>query len=961
MIYYLVLTNLAAQQLRFGYQESPRTKTIINQGWKFLLGSPSAKPYVKGFDDSNWKSVHLPHTLQLASLNLNDVEDDKTQESFHRNVGWYRKELYIDDSSDKVFLEFEGAHQVTELWVNGEHVGQHSIGGYTPFHFDISEVVRRNSINQITLKVDNRKREDVPPDPGPFDYVKFGGLYRDVYLVETNQVRVTFNWEAKEAGVRFTTPSVDPINMNATLDIKTVVRNEGKEDRMLTVVSRIINDANLVVHRMEESKKIEGGAESRFDHIGAIEDGLRLWSIDDPFLYRLHTSVYEGNKLLDAIECKVGIRKFEQHPREGFLLNGEPIELIGANRHQHYGYIGDAMPNSLHRKDMQQFKQLGFNVVRTAHYPQDNALIEACDELGILVYEEAPTWIGIGNKAWFDNLEKAARVMVRNHRNHPSVVIWGGGINHRGYVPQVHLAVKQEDPTRLTASQSSRWTGWQTSGLTDVYGQMIYGPVEWYRHEPMLGMEGPESVEMIAIQKLDPMQTGLIAWNAHDYYTFHPSQGRWPQKVRPGGIMTIFRHPYNITNWYPAELTREPYLHIESNWTESCNEVVVYSNADEVELLVNGKNYGKLLPDRSGIYRALDHPPFVFKNIAYEPGSITVRAWIGSHLMAERTKKSIGKAHAVILKVDDQGRELAADGSDILQAFAYVVDEQGSIVPDAAHDIKFSIKGPAKIVGDGVELGANPVKLSMGHAPVLVRASTTSGKVTLIASSDGLKPAKASFTSVNFSDEIPVTEKYWDTERTAIDIGELNQLVQFGWEAWSEADNTLHSTRQFDALCGFSGQLGPVTDEGVMRWLGEMNVMGKNGYSIGEGVLCFDTKGLKLSLDDLKEGYYELKTYHHAPRSNTDSMDPNKDKLKFTNVTSLPYAQRIALKAKDINGVQGGVINISNGKSLDAKGAASFVVGLQTDGNQQVEVTFTSLEKDKGVWFNAFELTRVYR
>ena len=163
----------------------------------------------------------------------------------------------------------------------------------------------------------------------------------------------------------------------------------------------------------------------------------------------------------------------------------------GKNRHQHYAYIGDAVPDSLHYKDMLQFKQMGLNVVRTAHYPQDNALLDACDELGILVYEEAPTWISIGNDAWFDNLEKAARRMVRNHRNHPSVIIWGGGINHRGYVPRLHYAVKEEDPTRWTGSNNAEWTGVQNSGVCDLFTNMDYGGIkDWSGKEYLLAMEG---------------------------------------------------------------------------------------------------------------------------------------------------------------------------------------------------------------------------------------------------------------------------------------------------------------------------------------------------------------------------------------------------------------------------------------------------------------------------------------
>ena len=175
----LVAVSSLQAQSPWGYQKSPRKKISLNASWKFHLGDPDAKFYAKNLNDQDWPLVQLPHTLALTSLNLNDFEDDKTQASFQREVGWYRRSITVDKSQRKVFLEFEGAHQVTDLWVNGKHVGQHAVGGYTPFHFDITDFVEKGKENQITLLVDNRRREDVPPDPGPFDYIKFSGLYVD--------------------------------------------------------------------------------------------------------------------------------------------------------------------------------------------------------------------------------------------------------------------------------------------------------------------------------------------------------------------------------------------------------------------------------------------------------------------------------------------------------------------------------------------------------------------------------------------------------------------------------------------------------------------------------------------------------------------------------------------------------------------------------------------------------------
>lgn len=934
----------------------PRTKTRINTGWKFKLGAPEGAFYKSDTDDAAWETVHVPHTLELTSNNLNDYDDDKFQTTFQRKVGWYRKDLQVAADAKKVFLEFEGAHQVTDLWVNGQHVGQHSVGGYTPFHFDITDYVKKGATNQITLLVDNRRREDVPPDPGPFDYIKFSGLYRDVYLVTTEPVRITFNWEAMNAGVTYTTPSVDPVNLNATIDVKTHLTNESDADQELTVVNRIIDAEGLVVLKMEDAVTLAPGTATLVPQIGAIEDDLRLWSIEDPYLYRLQTSVYAAGKLVDIVACKVGMRKFEHHPREGFLLNGEPIELIGANRHQHFGYIGDALPNSLHRKDMLQFKALGFNVVRTAHYPQDNALVEACDELGILVYEEAPTWISIGNDAWFENLEKAARVMVRNHRNHPSVVIWGGGLNHRGYVPQVHLAIKQEDPTRLTASQSSRWTGWQTSGLTDIYGQMIYGPVEWYRHEPMLGMEGPEDIEVVARQKLDPLQTGLIAWNGHDYYTFHPSNGRWEDRVRPGGLMTIFRHPYGNANWFPAEQRKTPYLHFATQWTSDVDEVVIYSNAEEIALQLNGKTIARKRPDRSGVLKALAHPPFKFRVHRYEAGKLTA---IGYQEGEEFVKSSIftpEEAERIELWVDLKDRDLKASGADIVPAYAYVVDKNGTILTDWEEPIKFEIKGPASLVGDGEGINANPVKLFKGHAPVLIKSALDAGEITLTARSGKLKSTKVQFASVPANPQVAVASPFVEVSKVRVDIGGEGQLVQYGWTPWTIQDNQSEAEQAFDALGGFNAVLSPAGD-GVMRSLGEMNVMGKYGYAFGEGLLVVDEQGLELRLKGLPAGDYTLRTLHHAPRSNTDSMDPNKDRLKKLNVFDIAHASRL----KVISGQSSTTVRITNGKMLPEDGGAYAQISFAHDGAGDVVVKIADSEREKGIWFNGFELSRTER
>lgn len=854
----------AVSELPDGYPESERRKTSLTTHWKFYFGDPEGNYYRSDVDDANWEQVSIPHTLKLTDINLDGCDDDKTQLTFHRTVGWYRRTINVSDNASKVFLEFEGAHQVTDLWVNGEHVGQHAIGGYTPFHFDITNFVRSGD-NSLTLRVDNRRREDTPPDPGPFDYVKFSGLYRDVFLTETGPLHVTFPWEDFFAGVMITTPTVDPLHGNATISVRTSVRNESVHAKECGVLTRIIDAEGMVVLRLWDAEHIAPGMDRTFNQCGGIEEGLRLWSCEDPYLYRVNTTIFDGDRVVDCVENPLGVRSVTLSKEEGVLLNGKPIELLEANRHQHYAFIGDAVPNSLHFKDVLQLKQQGMNIVRTAHYPQDNALLDACDRLGILVYEEPPTWIGIGNDAWFDNLERAARRMVRNHRNHPSVIIWGAGINHRGAVPRMHYAIKQEDPTRWTASNSAEWTGVQNSGVTDLFTNMDYDGIDdWTRNEFLLAMEGIATPENIALYSSDPMRLGLIHWTAHAYYTFHPT--KHPGSRMRSGLMDGFR-----TKGIPEDAT-------------------------------------------SG-------PPVAMRIVA-----------------------------------DMEGRELIADGSDIVMAFTSFVDQEGNTVPATDLDVHYSLIGPASIVGDGVIDGANPAPVSRGAAPVMIRAGLSAGEITIRAECPGFDPVETKVTSGPFNaDWIAVNARpIYDLQRVRVDMGEKGQLVQFGWRPWF-GENDQPASIALDFLSGVAVELKTGSDEGVTRWLGEMNVKGFHGFVMGEGVCVIDPEGFELVFSGLPPGRYALTTFHHAPVSNTNSMDPNRERLRTLNIHQIPVAKTVSVSAKSSSTNT----EMTSGKVLPETGPGTATVHFDVEGTDPVSVHLRDDNGVRGVWLNGFELQEV--
>ncbi|MEM9253704.1 MAG: sugar-binding domain-containing protein, partial [Planctomycetota bacterium] len=373
-------------RLPAGVQPTARRKFSLNADWRFVLGGERDGAAIsrRDFDAEGWDAVTVPHGLEFASLTLNGCQDDKNQATFMRQVGWYRREFTVDPTGGpRVFLEFEGVHQVTTVWVNGTEVGIHDLGGYTPFHVDVTDLVDREGKNVVVVKADNTQRKDVPPDPGPFDYIKFAGLYRDVYLVQKHAVHVDFAWNKKLAGVYVTTPTVK--DDSATVTVRTSVTNVGEKSVPATLLTRIIDADGVVVLRFEETATVLAGGDHTFFQTGAITENLHKWSCEDPYLYRVHTLVSVDGQAVDSQETRMGVRTLELRKDEGFFLNGENTMLIGVNRHQHFAYVGDAMPNSLHAQDARQIKAWGCNIVRLAHYPHDDAFLDACDELGILV------------------------------------------------------------------------------------------------------------------------------------------------------------------------------------------------------------------------------------------------------------------------------------------------------------------------------------------------------------------------------------------------------------------------------------------------------------------------------------------------------------------------------------------------------------------------------------------------
>src|ERR1700755_32953 len=369
-----------------------RTRLSLNGAWKFAPTDVGGAQGVT-FDDARWETVNLPHTW-IAEDTLDDTP------GYRMGVGWYRKRLALDGRfrDRRLFLYFEAANQVADVFVNGTLMGRHK-GGYTAFVFDITGYVSFDPKrpNVVAVKVDNSISGDIPPSPSA-DFNLYGGVYRDVWLVATDPVHLSVTDHASP-GVYVDTPSVS--NESATVRVRGSVANDGDRPRTVRIVNTVLDADGLAVSAAESTLSLGAGQSADFRQDAKPVLRPRLWSPEEPYLYKVRTQVYEGERPLDAVENPLGFRWFSFDSEQGFYLNGRPYKLRGANRHQDYPAMGNAVPDEIQARDMQLIKELGMNCVLLAHYPQDQSVLDAADRLGLIVWEEIPVLRQIGRTPEF--------------------------------------------------------------------------------------------------------------------------------------------------------------------------------------------------------------------------------------------------------------------------------------------------------------------------------------------------------------------------------------------------------------------------------------------------------------------------------------------------------------------------------------------------------------------------------
>ena len=705
----------------------------MSRGWLFG-GRWKAGYEAPGLDDSKWEKITLPH----ANVNLPWHSFEEKDFQF---VSAYRRHFRAPAAwrGKRVFLDFEGAMTATKVSFNGHAFAEYK-GGYTPFSFELTEHLKLGADNVVAVELDSTERKDIPPFGDNIDYLTFGGIYRDVSLRVVPQTFIE-NVFAKP---------VRPLEAGRSLDVRCHLNGPGSYPATLKVELR---DGAKVLKSV--SKTVTGAAAEHavtVEGLGAVE----LWDLASPKLYTVVVTLASKDGTTDEYSTRVGFRE-ARFTEAGFRLNGKPVKLRGLNRHQTFPYVGGAMPPRIQRRDAWILRrELHCNMVRTSHYPQSNAFLDACDELGLLVLEEIPGWQHIGDAAWQAIAVRNVSEMVRRDWNHPSIVLWGVRINESG---DNHDFYTKTNAT-AHALDDSRQTGgiryiYDSERLEDVFTMNDFGfPLRPPNHALYLNTEFNghmfstkrfDNITRVAEHVVrharvhnqlagDDRYAGGIAWCAFDYNT-HSNFGSGDH-ICYHGVSDIFRIPKPAAYVYKSQCAPEEEVVLEAGFFWSSGDkseaagtgvVPILSNCERLKIYYAGVLKQECEPDRKQ-FPHLAHPPFMM-NIGEIPlspwGDLKIEGFIGGKLVKTLTLSGSGKDADLKVLADD--KELEGDGRDATRVCLLVTDEYGNIKPFATGAVLLSISGPGEIVGE------NPFAITGGTGAVWVKTKAAAGTIRLTA------------------------------------------------------------------------------------------------------------------------------------------------------------------------------------------------------------------------------------
>ena len=793
---WLSLSLWAARQPEFStagffrLDNSGREVYSMNPAWRFHKGAVEGAE-TKEFNDKDWTVVSLPDGIECLPTEASGCIN-------YQGEVWYRKHFMPDAAlkGKKLFLHFEAIMGKSKVFVNGKLLTEH-FGGYLPVIVDVTDVLDWNGDNVIAVWADNSDDPSYPPGKAQdvLDYTYFGGIYRDCWLIAHNNVFITDpNYENEVAGGGLFVAFGKVSDALAEVQLKIHVRNATKNPFSGRVEYMLLQPDGTEVARLSDKIQVKAGRATTVSDRMPVKQPM-LWTPSTPTLYNLLVRVLdkEGN-VIDGYRRRIGIRSIEFKGKDGFFLNGRPYgkPLIGANRHQDFAVVGNAVANSIHWRDAKKLKDVGMEIIRNAHCPQDPAFMDACDELGLFVIVNTPGW-----QFWNDAPEFAQRVysdirnVVRRDRNHPSVWLWEPILNETWYpadfAKNTRDIVDAEYPYPYCYSGSdSEARGHENFPVyfahpanmqdaskeidpTKTYFTREWGDNvdDWSSHNSPSRVarnwgEQPMRVQAQhyacpyypvtsydVLYKQSPQHVGGCLWHSFDHQRgYHPDPFY-------GGLMDVFRQPkysyYMFMAQRPAVKNDRnagsgPMVYIAHEMTPfSGKDVTVYSNCDEVRLTFNkgGKTYTyKKDKNRPGMPSPVITFPDVYDFMVDKAFSRTQKqddvyllaeGLIDGKVVATHKVVPARRPEKILLWMDNEGTDLKADGSDFVTVVAAVADKNGNIKRLNNYNIRFSIEGEGRLLG-GPGVLANPVPVKWGTAPVLVQSTLKPGKIRITAS-----------------------------------------------------------------------------------------------------------------------------------------------------------------------------------------------------------------------------------
>lgn len=788
-----------------------RDTISINQGWQFHRGDVKNIDELKttqGDDDV----VNLPHDFLIGqdwvAPDASERPDNSDAGSNVRSrlsprgfkemgIGWYRYQLTPKDEwkGKRIVLDFQGIMLVGDVYLNGKRIGGTDYG-YLGFDIDLSKLLKWGEANEITVKADTR-------NPNNSRWFTGAGLYRDVNLIITDK-----NLFFPRHPLFIRTQDNKEVKIKAEIiNQQKLAKGQGKA--VIPVEVRILDADGKVVAQQKNNIDFNAKWRDREYELPAISlENAQLWSPDTPYLYTAEVTLYdnEGN-IADQIKEPFGVRTIEMNPEKGLLVNGKKVLLKGYANHHTLGALGAAAYPRAIEKRLKLMKEFGMNHIRTSHNPYSEDFLKLCDKYGILVvdelYDKWLTQYAGGRVEWESLWQKDIPEWVKRDRNHPSVILWSLGnelqqysnlpFNDWGvtaYKLQKELLHRYDDTRLTTVAMHPRYRNLETDSIpadlavaTEVNSynyRYMYFPGDmkrypektFYQSEASVAAMGPNFYEMDRDKVL-----GLAYWGTIDY--LGESMG-WPVKGWNQGVFDLSLQPKPDAYFVKSMFSEEPVVHIgiieksggniqwnginvsagklSENWNREVGEKVslyTYTNADEVELFLNGKSLGVRKNSEAPKLRAR----IKWDNIAYAPGTLVAVSKKNGKVVDRHQIETTGEA--VALKLVPDMETWHADGKDLMHVRIYAVDKKGRRVLNvkdakAFDKLTFTVKGDANIVAvdngniasDELHIGKTQLEKSIqrnlfqGSALVILRAGDKPGKIELLVAGEKMKAKK---------------------------------------------------------------------------------------------------------------------------------------------------------------------------------------------------------------------------